>query len=158
MIVEPLSTLQGVSTVCYRGAKALFALYKYIDDIQKVPDVVEQLTHELSAVNSLLQELKVNISLHSNSNDDNIRRFATESEKTVVQCGETFTLIVEMIDKSKIETNRASSDGQIVKCIRWKWSEEQVSKLKARLEGYKSSLSLMMDILNGYALDLGEHR
>jgi len=75
----------------------------------------------------------------------------SDAKVMIENCGETFSQIKLLIEKAKIET-KVSSKGQITKCAKWLWSKKEVELLRAQLEQYKASVSLMIQALSGYKM------
>jgi Fungal N-terminal domain of STAND proteins len=131
-----------------KGAKLLLALYEYVGEIKNAPAFVEELTCELSAVNTGLQQVKI---LVTASADKSAITGADDAKIVIERCSKTFQEIEAMVENSKIET-KSSSKGQIILCIKWDWSRKKVVGLRERLERYKTSIELMLQTLNGSVL------
>jgi len=125
-VIEPLTAIASISTVCMKGAKLLLALYEYVGEIKNAPAFVEELTCELSAVNTGLQQASADKSAITGADDAKI---------VIERCSKTFQEIEAMVENSKIET-KSSSKGQIILCIKWDWSRKKVVGLRERLERY----------------------
>jgi hypothetical protein len=94
--MDPLSTIAGTSTISSICVKVLVCFSEYLEEIRGVPQYVDQLTSELSAVNAGLKQLKVMTTAWSN--DELVRRWAGDSTLMLDNCGETFTQIESSVN------------------------------------------------------------
>jgi hypothetical protein len=146
--MDPLSATATITSLCFTSGKILVGFFEYIHDIKDAPSYIEALTGELSALNTALMGLRTLIIVREGSRRDVLLKMTENSTIALDNCKETLHQIEEMVKKSKIKTKQ-SSHGQVITCIKWLWNKKEVILLKDRLEAYKSTISLMLQILSG---------
>lgn len=145
--MDPLSAIAGISGICATGANIMFTLYKYVEEVRSVPQYIESLLSELSAISSSLQNLKDLITRRGESRREFVVQWAEESKTVLEKCNKTFEEINLIIKTSKIK-EKTSTNGQIVKYIRWTWKKDDVEIARKRLEGYRTTIWLMLQTLD----------
>lgn len=102
---------------------------------------------ELCALNTALMGLKALIASREGIQQGVLLALAGDSAIALANCKETMQQIEEMV-KSKIKTKQ-TANGQLIKCTRRVWNKKEVELLRDKVEGWKSTISLMLQISSG---------
>ena len=145
--MDPISIITGVSGICVTGAKLLFKLSSFVNEVRGVPNSVQSLSNELSAVYTALSQLKITVENYASIPSKTFPAWANDFAVVIENCRVTFGEIEVICEKSKIKT-KETNGGQVVKRIRWMWKEGEVLELRERLERYKVSMILILEAAN----------
>ena len=106
---------------------------------------------------SALGHVKLIIENPEQQQTTKFRQWAADFETILANCQETFDQIRISLDKAKVKT-QASANGQLIKCIKWTWKQDDTKILCDRLGVYKASVMLMLQALNRSAWNVLERR
>ena len=146
--MDVVSAASAISGLCFTSGQLLVGFFEYIQDVQDVPKHVEALTTELSALNTALLGLKSLLISREGIQQDVLLTLTRDSTTTLESCNETLQQVENMVKKSKIQIKQ-SANGQVIRCTKWLWNKKEVNLLKDRVEAYKSTISLMLQISSG---------
>jgi hypothetical protein len=146
--MDPFRAASSISALCVTGAKLMVAFYEYIDEVRDVPRSVEQLTGELSALNSALQQFKLRVAVHQERRTTFSSQWADDSTKMLDRCSETLEQIGVMMVKAKVES-KSTSKGQVIRCMKWVWHKQEVNLLRESLKVYEVTILLMLQAMSG---------
>lgn len=148
--MDPLTIVATIGSVCQMGGKLIYQLSRYIDQVRSVPKEIQALSVELGAVYSTLGHVKLIIENPEQQQTTKFMQWAADFETILANCQETFDQIRISLDKAKVKT-QSSANGQLIKCIKWNWKQDDIKLLCDRLGAYKASVMLMLQALNRLA-------
>jgi hypothetical protein len=140
--MDPLSVSASVVGLLAAGVAATNALSKFIRDGRDAPKVIQHLLQEITDTTAALNSLQAYLN----------RRLRTPKRcealillehvlTTLTGCVTTYSDLQLLVDELDLETHG------IFDKLTWSRKESQISVLLLRLQNNKSSLSLMLNIL-----------
>ena len=146
-MTDPLSVAAGVSGVVIAAAQISSLLFKFINSTIAAPQQAKVVLTEVSDIGGILSHLQsflLGLDLPDRSRTSLLR---VEKVVTIVSgCVVTFSELEKLLDELK------TGDLDIVNRLKWARKESAITRLIQRLQNHKASLSLVLDILNGFAL------
>ena len=126
----------GVAQFAELAAKVSQSLFEYLQSVKQAPKLSLELQQEACVISLLLKELK---SALESMNDLNITSELSENFKfVVVEFSET------MID---MESRAVMRKGELMKRLKWPFTDKGNEKYLERLERYKSTFTLALTII-----------
>ncbi|KAB5586149.1 hypothetical protein GE09DRAFT_55639 [Coniochaeta sp. 2T2.1] len=149
-----ISAASAIAGLCFTSGQLLVGLFEYIKDVRDVPQEVTGLTTELCALNTALLGLKALFTSRGDAKQQDVllAALARDSAIALENCRETMQQIEEMVKKSKVKTKQ-SANGQLIKCTKWLWNKKEVALLRDKVEGWQSTISLMLQVASGHGQD-----
>lgn len=141
---DPLSVAAGVVGVLTAAAQISSRLVRFARTVKAAPEQARVVATEVSDLSGILSHLQSFLLGHEHSHQSRTALLQVDQLVTVVSgCVLTFQELEKLLDDFEIEKMAAMC------CARWARKESIVTNLIQRLQNHKSSLSLMLNILNG---------
>lgn len=144
---DPLSVAAGVIGVVTAAAQISSLLIKFTKSTIAAPQQAKVVLVEVSDIGEILSQLQS--FLLGLESPDRSRTSLLKVEKVVTivgSCVLTFSELEKLLDQLKTE------DLDLLDSLKWVRNESAIVGLIQRLQNHKASLSLVLDILNGFAL------
>ena len=144
---DPLSVAAGVAGVVVAAAQISSLLIKFTKSTIAAPQQAKVVLTEVSDIGGILSHLQsflLGLDLPDRSRASLLK---VENVVTIVSgCVLTFSELEKLLDELKTEHL------DILDRLKWARKESALAVLIQRLQNHKTSLSLVLDILNGFAL------
>ena len=145
---DPLSVAAGVVGIVTAAAQISSLLIKFTISTIAAPQQAKIVLTEVSDIGVILSQLQ--LFLLGLDLPDRSRSSLLKVEKVVTvvsSCVLTFSELEKLLDNLKTDNL------DILDCLKWARKESALTGLIQRLQNHKTSLSLVLDILNGFALN-----
>jgi hypothetical protein len=143
--MDPFSISTAVGTLLGLTETLALVLHDFISNVHDAPHsaqealfAVKEMGFVLSSAQRLLSDL---VALRST------RKAMVELDHLVITITQSVITFKELESLICVEADAKSSLVTIRSRLKWAWKEEAVSRAVLRLQGHKSSLSLMLNIL-----------
>lgn len=144
---DPLSVAAGVTGVVTAAAQISSLLIKFTKSTIGAPLQVKVVLAEVSDIGGILSHLQSFLLGLDAADRSRTALLKVEKVVTIVSgCVLTFSELEKLLDQLKTE------DLGLLDSLKWARKESAIVGLVQRLQNHKASLSLVLDILNGFAL------
>lgn len=144
-MADPLSIAAGIVGVVTAVAQISALLSKFTKSTVAAPRQAQEVLAEVSDVGEILSDLQsflLGLDLPDRSRTSLLK---VEKVVTIVSgCVLTLSELEKLLDELKTE------DLDVLDCLKWARKEQAISGLIQRLQNHKASLSLVLNILNGF--------
>lgn len=142
---DPLSIAAGVIGVVTAAAQISSILIKFTKSTLAAPQQAQVVLAEVSDIGGILSHLQSYLLGSDFPNRSRASLLKVEKVVTVVSgCVLTFSELENLLDGLKRE------DLDVLDCLKWAKKESVIVGLIQRLQNHKASLSLVLNILNGF--------
>ena len=146
-MADPLSITAGVIGVITAAAQISSLLIKFTRSVKEAPQQARVIITEVSDTSGILSHLQSFLLGNEFLDRSRTSLLKVDQVVTIVSgCVLTFSELEKLLDEMKAE-NMAVLD-----CMKWARKESAIMDLIQRLQNHKASLSLMLNILNGYVI------
>lgn len=145
--VSIIGLIASVTSICATGAQLIGKVSSGVNGVLNAPKAVQELSNELAAVYLALGQIRVLVENPSRRTHHGFASWMKDFELVLVDCHKAFEAIGLVVNNAKKKT-RKSGPGEVIKRVKWVWEEKDLPPLKARLEGCKATLMLMLEVLN----------
>ncbi|KAB5582419.1 hypothetical protein GE09DRAFT_1211067 [Coniochaeta sp. 2T2.1] len=141
--MDGISAASAIAGLCFTSGQLLVGFFEYIKDVRDVPQEVSSLTMELCALNTALLGLKALFTSREGGGGAPAQQqkkgvllaaLTRDSAIALDNCRETMQQIEEMVKKSKVQM-------------------EEVALLRDKVEGWRSTISLMLQVASEHGQD-----
>ena len=139
--MDPVSAFgiaAGAAQFTELAANVFLGLFKYFQTVKRAPKLSKELREEALLVHRVLEDLK------STLETINIPSSTTSSLNDVVK---KFTKTMEEL-KNRVEVK----EGEIIKRLKWPFTEQENEEYISRLERYKNTFMLALSTIQRYVL------
>ncbi|KAG8527895.1 uncharacterized protein KY384_006811 [Bacidia gigantensis] len=144
---DPLSIAAGVVGILTTAAQISSVLIKFTKATKNAPQEAAILVQEVSDINTILATLQVFLlGDHAADRSRTSLLKVDQVVKVLSSCVLTFSELEILMDELKVENS------DVLDRMRWARKEMAITKLVQRLQNHKTSLSLILTILNGQTL------
>ena len=144
---DPLSVAAGVAGIVMAAAQISSVLIKFTKSTIAAPQQAKVVLTEVSDIGGILSHLQsflLGLDIPDRSRASLLK---VEKVVTIVSgCVLTFSELEKLLDELKTDNL------DILDRLKWARKETALARLIQRLQNHKTSLSLVLDILNGFAL------
>ncbi|KAK4692743.1 hypothetical protein P7C71_g4525, partial [Lecanoromycetidae sp. Uapishka_2] len=142
---DPLSIAAGVIGILTAAAQISSLLVKWTKSAKGASQQLQTIITEVNDVSGILAHLQSFILGHETSNESRTSLLKVDQVVTIVSaCVLTFSELEKLLDDLK------TKDLKVLDHLKWARKETTVMSLISKLQNHKASLSLILDILNGY--------
>lgn len=144
-MADPLSITVGVAGALTAAAQISTLLIRFTKSTKDAPAQARHVTTEVNDTSAILSHLQS--LLISSEFGDQSRTSLLKVEHVVAiasGCVLTFSDLEKLLDELKTDGMGA------LDCMKWARKETEIHTLLQRLQNHKASLSLMLEVLNGY--------
>ena len=142
---DPLSIAAGVVGVITAAAQISLLLTKFTKSTIAAPQQARVVITEVSDINVILSQLQSYLLGLESPNSSRTSLLKVEKVVTIVSgCVLTFSELERLLDELKTEGM------DVLDCLKWARKESAIVGLIQRLQYHKASLSLILNILNGF--------
>lgn len=143
---DPLSIAAGIIGVVTAAAQISSLLIRFTRSTIAAPQQAKVVLTEVSDISGILSHLQSYLLGLDVPNRSRTSLLKVEKVVTIVSgCVLTFSELEKLLDELKTE------DLDVLDCLKWVRKESAVKGLIQRLQNHKLSLSLVLNILNGFA-------
>ena len=147
LMADPLSISAGVIGVITAAAQISSLLTKFTKSTIAAPQQARVVLAEVNGIRVILSELQSFLLGLDSANSSRTSLLKVEKVVTIVSdCVLTFSELERMLDELKTEGM------DVLDCLKWARKESAIVGLIQRLQYHKASLSLILNILNGFVL------
>lgn len=144
-MAEPLSIASGVIGVVTAAVEIISLLTKFTKTTIAAPQQAQVVLTEVSDIGGILSHLQSFLLGLGTPNGTRTSLLKVEKVLTIVSgCVLTFSELEKLLDELKTE------DLGVLDCLKWARKESAIVGLIQRLQNHKVSLSLVLNILNGF--------
>lgn len=145
---DPLSIGAGVVGILTAAAQITSVLIKFTKSIQGAPHQAQVIIAEVNDTSGILSQLQAFILGEAFADASRTPLLKVNQVINIISgCVLTFSELEKLLDELK--TGRMD----ILDRIKWKRKEATIANLIQRLQNHKASLSLILNILNGFVFD-----
>ncbi len=142
---DPLSIAAGVVGVLTAAAQISLILTKFTKSTIAAPQQAQVVLTEVSDIGGILSHLQSHLLGQYPPNTSRTSLLKVEKVVTIVSgCVLTFSELEKLLDDLKTENL------DMLDCLKWARKESAIMSLIQRLQNHKASLSLVLNILNGF--------
>ena len=142
---DPLSIAAGVIGVVTAAAQITLLLTNFTKSIIAAPQQARVVLAEVSDISVILSQLQSYLLGLDSPNSSRTSLLKVEKVVTIVSgCVLTFSELERLLDELKTE------DLDVLDSLKWTRKESAIVCLIQRLQNHKASLSLILNILNGF--------
>lgn len=145
--MDPLSIGSAVVGLIAAASRIAPLLYHFTAHIKDAPKSASYMLDELNSVTAALEQLQIYL---MGAERTNVARRTLLSLRNIVAtltaCVKTYSDLEIMVFKCLDDQTRQ------VKRIKWLINEADINELTQRVQGHKSSLTLMLQVLQWYVL------
>lgn len=142
---DPLSVVAGVAGVVTAAAHISSLLIKFTKSTIAAPQQAQVVLTEVSDIDGILSQLQSFLLGPGSANRSRTSLLKVERVVTIVSgCVLTFSELEKLLDELKTE------DLDVLDRFKWARKESVIEGLIQRLQNHKASLSLVLNILNGF--------
>lgn len=142
--MDPVSAFgiaAGAAQFVDLATNVFVGLFKYFQSVKQAPKLSQELQHEAYLVSTVLRDLTSTFESMNN---------------TSIIMGSTNTLNDAVVEFSNtmadMESRIAIKDGELIKRLKWPFTEKENQKYLSRLERYKKTFSLALSTVQMYVL------
>lgn len=146
--MDPLSVSTSIIGILGAAAKVSSVLISFVQNTKAAPKLAQTVLSEVSGLSAILTHLQTY--LLGAANPSRSRASLILVEQVIVTLTESVTTFSELEDAlgtSKIDAEMGALDR-----VRWAMKESKISEIQGRLQSNKTSLNLMLDILQWFAI------
>ena len=145
-MADPLSIAAGVIGVLTAAAQISSLLVGFSKSTKNAPAQARQILVEVNETSGILSHLQSFLIGNEFSDVSRTSLLQVDHIVTIVSgCVMTFSELEKLVDDLR------SEDMNILDRMRWVRKEGEIAALIQRLQNHKASLSLMLNVLNGYS-------
>ena len=145
-MADPLSIAAGVAGILTAAAQISSLLIKFTKTAKDAPQQARVIITEVSDTSRILSHLQSFLVGSEFCDRSRTSLLKVDQVVTIVSgCVLTFTELEKLLDEMNIQHMK------IPDCFKWARKESTITDLIHRLQNHKASLSLMLNILNGFA-------
>lgn len=141
--MDPLSVTAAIVGILSAAAKVSSVLSTFVQNTREAPKLVQAVLAEVNGLSVVLGQLQTY--LWGAANSSKSRASLILVEQVIVTLAECVTTFSELEDV--LETGRVETDLRIPDRVKWAMKESKVSDIQRRLQSNKTSLTLMLTIL-----------
>lgn len=146
-MLDPLSVAAGVAGVVVAAAQISSLLIKFTKSTTAAPQQAQVILTEVSDIDGILSQLQLFLLGPGSANRSRTSLLKVEKVVTIVSgCVLTFSELEKLLDELRTENL------DVLDRFKWARKESVIEGLIQRLQNHKASLSLILNILNGFAL------
>ncbi|KAI4162786.1 MAG: hypothetical protein LQ342_003503 [Letrouitia transgressa] len=144
---DPLSIAAGVVGILTAATQISTVLIKFIRANKEAPQQARNIITELNETNLILSSLQAFLLGSKSANESMTSLLKVENVVTVVSgCVLTFSELEKLVDDLKVE------DPDVLDRMKWARKETIITGLIQRLQNHKASLSLILNVINGFVV------
>ena len=141
--MDPLSIAASVTGLCVATVQIGHLLRDFIDGSKQAPSTARHTLMEVTGIHACLNQLSS--VLFGSQEAERSRRSLIMIEQVIIILTDCVSIFSEL--EQILETLKTDSPMRGIDKLKWSLKEKSISKLLARLQGSKTSLSLMLTIL-----------
>lgn len=147
---DPLSIAAGVVGVLHAAAEVSSLLIRFTRASKYAPANARQIMTEVSDISGILTHLQSFLLGKEFADRSRTALLQVEHIVTIVSgCVLTFSELEKLLDELKAD------DLSVLDRIKWARKRTEIMAIVTRLQNHKSSLSLMLSVLNGFVPHYG---
>lgn len=146
--MDPLSVSGSIIGILGAAAKVSSVLISFVQNTKAAPKLAQTVLSEVNGLSAILTHLQTY--LLGAANPSRSRASLILVEQVIVTLTESVTTFSELEDAlgtSKIDAEMGALDR-----VRWAMKESKISEIQGRLQSNKTSLNLMLNILQWFAI------
>ena len=144
-MADPLSIATGVTGILTAAAQVSSILLDFKRSIGGAQDMAKTVMLEINDLTTILSQLQNFIIAREQCESTRTSLLRLDQIVTIVSgCVLTFSELRTLLDNMK------STEMQLIDKVKWVRRQAEIKGLTSRLNTHKTSLSLMLDVLNGY--------
>lgn len=146
--MDPLSVSASIIGILGAAAKVSSVLISFVQNTKAAPKLAQTVLSEVNGLSAILTHLQTY--LLGAANPSRSRASLILVEQVIVTLTESVTTFSELEDAlgtSKIDAEMGALDR-----VRWAMKESKISEIQGRLQSNKTSLNLMLNILQWFAI------
>ena len=137
--VSAFGVATGVAQFADLAANVYMSLFKYFRSVKQAPKLSEELKKEALSVSNVVDHLK---SLLETRNTETVN-ISASSKETLTEFSQTLTDMNNQV---------AVKESEWGKRLKWPFTEKENQEYLSKLERYKSTFSLELDVIQRYIL------
>ncbi|KAL8728644.1 MAG: hypothetical protein Q9166_005259 [cf. Caloplaca sp. 2 TL-2023] len=143
-MADPLSITAGVIGILTAAGQVSSLLIEFTKNSKEAPQTARTVLTEVNEISGTLSHLQSFLLGNESLDRSRAQLLQVDQVVTVISgCVLTFSELEKLLDSLKTD------EMGIRDCIRWARKEKTIDSLVQRLQNHKSSLSLVLHILNG---------
>ena len=148
-MTDPLSIAAGVVGILSAASQLSSLLIKFTKSVKEAPQQARIIIAELSDTTGILSHLQSFLLGYEFTDRSRTSLLKVDQVVTIVSgCVLTFSELEKLLDDMKVEGMF------MLDCMKWARKESDIARLIQRLQNHKASLSLMLNILNGFVISI----
>ena len=148
-MADPLSIATGVIGVVTAASQITNLLIKFTEANKNAPAHAQHIITEVNDIRSIISQLQSYIDAREATDSSRTSLLKIDQLVAILSgCVLTFSELEKLLDQMKVE------DMAILDRVKWVRKETEILRLVQRLQNHKVSLSLMLNIMNGSAIDV----
>ena len=146
--MDPLSVSASIIGVLGAAAKVSSVLITFVKSTKAAPKLAQTVLAEVNSLSAVLGHLQTYlIGAASPSKSGASLLLVEQVIVTLAECVTTFSELEDILGTSQRHTEMGALDR-----MKWAMKESKVSEIQGRLQSNKSSLTLMLTILQWFAI------
>lgn len=151
--MDPLSVSASIIGILGASAKVSSVLVAFVQSTKAAPKLAQTVLSEVNGLSAILTQLQTY--LLGTASLSKSRASLILVEQVIVTLTECVTTFSEL--ENALGTSRNDVDMGTLDRIRWAMKESKISDIQGRLQSNKASLTLMLTILQWYAIAVISH-
>ena len=148
-MADPLSIAAGVIGVVTAATQITSLLIRFTEANKNAPAQVRYIVTEVTDIHSIILQLQSYIDSREGADSSRTSLLKIDQLVAILSgCVLTFSELEKLLDEMKVE------DMAILDRVKWVRKETEILGLVQRLQNHKASLSLMLNIMNGFAITI----
>lgn len=141
--MDPLSVSASIIGILCAAAKVTSVLSSFVRNARGAPELARTVLDEVNGLSAILSQLQTYLLGAASASRSRVSLILVEQViVTLAECVTTFSELEDVL-----EIGRIKNDLKIIDRIKWAMNESKVSDIQLRLQRNKTSLSLMLTIL-----------
>jgi hypothetical protein len=141
--MDPLSVAASVSGLLCAGVKISSFLFSVVSNVRDAPSLAQSLLWEMTDITAALGRLQAYVDGRTQARSERGALILLEHVlATLTGCVTTYSDLQAIVNKLNVDPNMGTFDK-----IRWSREESKIAVIVQRLQNHKSSLTLMLTIL-----------
>lgn len=148
--MEPLSVTASIVGILYAAAQVAPVLSSFVRNPKGAPKLAQAVLDEVNGLSAVLSQLQTFLLGTASSSRSRASLILVEQVLvTLAECVITFSELEDVLEIARIET-----DFKLFDRVKWAMKESKVSDIQVRLQSNKTSLTLMLTILQWFAFPI----
>lgn len=146
--MDPLSVSASIIGILGAAAKVSSVLISFVQSTKAAPKLAQTVLSEVNGLSAILTHLQTYLLGATNPSKSRASLILVEQViVTLTESVTTFSELEDALDTSKIDAEMGALDR-----VRWAMKESKISEIQGRLQSNKTSLNLMLNILQWFVI------